>query len=161
MDLVLRPYTPGDAPVVVRLFRETVRTVNRKDYSDEQVRAWAPDEIDERAWPASFERNFAVVAEEGGRVVGLGEVEDNGHVGRFYVHAQTQGRGIGTAILAALEGEARRGGLGRLFTEASITARPFFEARGFVVISPQVVVCRGVEFINYRMEKRWETEKDQ
>jgi hypothetical protein len=40
-----------------------------------------------------------------------------------------------------------------LFTEASITARPFFEAEGFVVLSPQVVISRGVEFVNYRMER--------
>jgi putative acetyltransferase len=48
--------------------------------------------------------------------------------------------------------EARRVGLVRLFTEASITARPFFEARGFTVLAPQVVTLRGVEFVNYRME---------
>jgi len=40
-----------------------------------------------------------------------------------------------------------------LFTEASITARPFFEAQGFAVLAPQVVRCRGVEFVNYRMER--------
>ena len=43
--------------------------------------------------------------------------------------------------------------VGRLFTEASITARPFFEAEGFVVLSQQVVLARGAEFVNYRMER--------
>ena len=33
------------------------------------------------------------------------------------------------------------------------TARPFFESQGFVVLAPQVVMCRGVEFVNYRMER--------
>jgi putative acetyltransferase len=48
--------------------------------------------------------------------------------------------------------EARRLGLARLFTEASITARPFFEAQGFAMLAPQVVWCRGAEFVNFRME---------
>ena len=49
--------------------------------------------------------------------------------------------------------EARRAGLTRLFTEASITARPFFEAQGFAVLAQHVVMCRGTEFVNYRMER--------
>ena len=57
-------------------------------------------------------------------------------------------------MLSALIAEARRVGLARLFTEASITARPFFEAHGFTVLAAQVVTCRGVEFVNYRMERR-------
>jgi hypothetical protein len=32
-------------------------------------------------------------------------------------------------------------------------ARPFFQAQGFVVLAAQLVTCRGVEFINYRMER--------
>jgi len=47
--------------------------------------------------------------------------------------------------------EARRIGIARLFTEASITARPFFEAQSFVVLAPQVITVRGVDFLNERM----------
>ena len=35
-------YRASDAPEIARLFYETVRSVNRADYSEEQVRAWAP-----------------------------------------------------------------------------------------------------------------------
>jgi putative acetyltransferase len=70
-----------------------------------------------------------------------------------YVSADHQRRGIGRQLLAAVVAEARRVGLARLFTEASITARPFFEAQGFAVLASQVVRCRGAEFVNYRMER--------
>ena len=56
-------------------------------------------------------------------------------------------------MLAEVVAEARRLGLVRLLVEASITARPFFESHGFAMVTPQVVVCRGVEFVNYRMER--------
>ena len=74
---------------------------------------------------------FVTVAEESQRPVGFAELEPDGHIDRVYVSADRQRRGIGRQLLAALIAEARRVGLARLFTEASITARPFFESQGF------------------------------
>jgi putative acetyltransferase len=93
------------------------------------------------------------VAEAAAHQVGFAELEPDGHVDRVYVAADHQGQGVGRLLLVAVVAEARRVGLARLFTEASITARPFFEAQGFVVLAPQVVTCRGAEFVNYRMER--------
>jgi len=93
------------------------------------------------------------VAEDAGRPVGFAELEPNGRIDRVYVSADNQRRGIGRQLLGALVAEARRVGLARLFTEASITARPFFESQGFATLAPQVVTCRGAEFVNYRMER--------
>ena len=149
----LRPYEPGDATALLDLFRDTVRRVNARDYGPEQIRTWASDEIDSAAWADWFAGRFVVVAEEASRPVGFAELEPDGHIDRFYVSADHQGQGIGRDLLAALETEARRRGLARLAVEASVTARPFFEARGFTMLAPQIVSLRGVEFVNYRMER--------
>lgn len=152
--IALRPYRPDDAPALLALFRDTIRRVNSRDYAPEQIAAWASDDIDPARWSGRFEGRFVPVAEEAGRPVGFAELESTGHVDRVYVSANHQRRGIGRRLLAAVAAEARRVGLARLFTEASITARPFFEAQGFTVLAPQVVTCRGVEFVNYQMELR-------
>jgi len=94
-----------------------------------------------------------VVAEDAGRLAGFAELEANGHIDRVYVSADYQGQGVGRALLAEVVAEARRLGLVRLLLEASITARPFFESQGFAMVTPQVVVLRRVEFVNYRMER--------
>lgn len=151
--ITLRPYRPDDAPPLLALFRETIRRVNSRDYSPAQIAAWASDKIDTVSWFGRFTGRFVPVAEEFGRPVGFAELESSGHVDRVYVSADHQRRGIGRQLLAAIVAEAERLGLARLFTEASITAKPFFEANGFVVLTPQVVICRGVDFINYRMER--------
>ncbi|MBT7088103.1 GNAT family N-acetyltransferase, partial [bacterium] len=44
-------------------------------------------------------------------------------------------------------------GVKRVYTEASITAKPFFEKRGFKVIKEQQVEKRGVKLTNFQMEK--------
>ena len=48
---------------------------------------------------------------------------------------------------------AKERGIKRLFTEASVTARPFFERCGFHVVRMQVVQTRGVEMPNLQMER--------
>jgi putative acetyltransferase len=151
--VTLRAYRPDDADALLALFRDTIRRVNARDYSEDQIRAWASDDIDPDAWAGRFAGRFVVVAEEAARPVGFAELEPGGHVDRVYVSADHQRRGFGRALLAGVVAEARRRGIARLFVEASITARPFFEAEGFRVLAPQMVTCRGAEFVNYRMER--------
>lgn len=149
----LRPFLPDDAPALLALFRDTIRRVNIRDYSPAQVAAWASDDIDPARWCNRFEGRFVPIAELDGRPVGFTDLEPNGHIDRFFVSADHQRRGIGRQMLTAVVDAALAMGLGRLFTEASITARPFFESQGFTVVTPQVVTCRGVELVNYKMER--------
>jgi putative acetyltransferase len=151
--VTLRPYQPNDAPDLLALFQDTIRRVNSRDYTPEQIRAWASDDIDPVHWASRFVGRFAVVAEDSGWLVGFAELEADGHIGRVYVSADHQRQGIGRSMLASIMAQARRQRIARLFTETSITARPFFEAQGFIVLAPQVVSCRGADFINYRMER--------
>ena len=152
--VVIRPLGQTDIGPLIEVFRAAVLVTARRDYSEEQVRAWAPDEIDSVIWAKRYDTRLAWVAEIDTCVVGFVELEARGHVDMMYVHPAHQRRGIATALLAELEGKAREEGADRLFTEASITARPFFERRGFVVIAPQTVMLRDQPFVNFRMEKR-------
>lgn len=149
----VRAFRPGDAPALFTLFRDTVRRVNIRDYTEEQVRAWAPDAVDLDAWAARFAGRYVAVAERAGEIAGFVDLEEDGHVDRFYVSADHQGCGVGRALMDAVLAETNRAGHRRLFTEASVTARPFFERFGFEVVAPQTVTLHGVEFVNYRMER--------
>lgn len=151
--ITLRAYLPTDAPLLLDLFRDTIRRVNARDYAPDQISAWASDTIDLAHWASRFRGRFVLVAMESNRPVGFAELETNGHIDRVYVAADCQRQGVGRSLLVALVDEARRVGITRLFTEASITARAFFEAQGFLLLAQQVVMCRGAEFINFRMER--------
>ena len=67
----------------------------------------------------------------------------------LYVHADHQNQGVATAICDALEQTAP----GNITTHASITARPFFEKRGYKVIKEQLVERQGIFLTNFVMEK--------
>ena len=149
----IRCYGARDAPQPARLFYGTVHSVNRQDYSEEQLRAWAPGVPDPEEWHARMAGRRTLVAEEGGEVVGFAELEDDGHLGMLYVRGDAVGRGVGQRLYQAVEREGRRRRLGQIFTEASITARPFFERQGFRVVREQTVSRRGVSMTNFAMEK--------
>ena len=149
----IRNYEAGDAPEIVRLFFETVRSVNRADYSEGQVEAWAPSAPDPDEWHSRMVASRTLVAEEGGEVTGFAELEDDGHLDMLYVRGDAVGRGVGRRLYEAVEREARARGLGRIFAEASITARPFFERQGFRVVCEQRVSRRGVSLTNFVVEK--------
>ena len=94
-----------------------------------------------------------LVAEEGGEVIGFAELEDDGHLDMLYLREDAVGRGVGRRLYGAVEQEARALGLSRVFAEVSITARPFFERRGFTVVREQTVHPNGVPLTNFVMEK--------
>jgi putative acetyltransferase len=149
----LRPYRADDAPLLLDLFKDTIRRVNCRDYTPEQVAAWT-SEIKLEVWTAKLASRWCVVAEvNDGQLAGFADLEANGHLDRFYVHADQQRCGVGRALLAAVMQQAHEWQLPRVFSEVSITARPFFLKHGFRVITDQLVFSRGAAFLNYRMER--------
>lgn len=153
MGMIIRDYRPDDLTALIDLFRGSVRSVARRDYSDRQVLAWAPDIIDSEGFAMRCTAKPTWVAEINGQIAGFADLEPNGHVDMLYVHAGHQAKGVARALLAHIENVAMRRSLDRLYTEASITARTAFERRGFQIIVEQTVTVRGEAFVNYRMEK--------
>ena len=151
--MIVRRYQDGDFEPVVTLFTGTVRQVNIRDYSPEQVAAWAPQPPNLARWRERLVGLTLWVAESDGRVIGFCGLGADGQVDLLYTDYRFQRQGVARCLYQQVEAEARRRGVRRLFTEASITARPFFERMGFGVLHEQRVELRGVIFQNYAMEK--------
>lgn len=149
----LRIYEIADTEEIMKLFYDTIHEVNIRDYTEEQVAAWAPANMDIDLWIKGLGSKFTYVAEEQDKIIGFGQLESNGHIDCFYCHKDFQRKGIGKKILEQLELKAKTLGIEKLFTEASITAKPFFESQKFIVVEQQEVERRGQKFINFVMEK--------
>lgn len=149
----LRAYASSDIREIAALFYETVHAVNAADYTAEQLDAWADGRTDLAEWDRSFLDHVTLVAETDGGIAGFGDIASRGYLDRLYVHKDFQRQGIASALCDALE---RAAGADRMVTHASITARPFFESRGYRVVRKQQVLRRGVLLTNYQMEKQRE-----
>lgn len=145
----IRKYQPSDCKELTELFYNTVHTVNAKDYPKEQLDVWAAPQTDLKKWNESLREHFSVVAVDDKMIAGFGDIDKTGYLDRLYVHTDYQGRGIATAICDQLEQAVQ----GSIITHASITARPFFEKRGYKLIKEQRVERQGLFLINFVMEK--------
>ena len=148
--MILRKYAKTDCAELAELFYDTVHTLNAKDYTQEQLDAWATGEINLEEWDESFQAHLTVVAEMDGKIVGFGDMDKTGYLDRLYVHKDYQRRGVATAICDALEQNTKAA---EFITHASITARPFFEKRGYTVVREQQVERRGELLTNFVMRK--------
>lgn len=144
---MIRPYTPRDARATALLFSRSVREVARRDYTEEQVLAWAPDDVDLARWNERRMRPRTRLAFVDDELAGFSDVDDDGYIDMLFVHPAFTRRGVAAALLDDIRAE----GLPRLWTNASISARGFFEQQGFVVEAEQRVELRGQVLTNYRM----------
>ena len=129
--MMIRKYQEKDCKELAKLFYDTVHFVNCKDYTKEQLDVWATGEVDMERWNASFLEHDSFVAIEKDRIVGFGDIDRTGYLDRLYVHKDVQGKGIATALCEKLENAVSAT---KIVTHASITARPFFEKRGYLLI---------------------------
>ncbi|WP_309241946.1 GNAT family N-acetyltransferase [Brevibacillus daliensis] len=105
-------------------------------------------------WNESFHTNITYVVERNDQIIGFGDLTHTGYVDRLYVHKSYQGQGVASSLINKLEAEALRLALDEMNTDASITAKPFFEHHGFQLIQAQSVERRGVVMVNYKMRKK-------
>lgn len=145
--MFIREYQSSDCEELTKLFYNTVHTVNAKDYTEEQLDAWATGQVDLNQWDQSLREHYSIVAVENEMLVSFGDIDESGYLDHLFVHADYQGKGIGTMICNRLEQAVS----GNIITHASITARPFFEKRGYRVVKEQQVERQGVFLTNFEM----------
>lgn len=145
----------NDLDAATKLFRDTVHTVNARDYTPKQLDAWASrDEqcLTQIAEKLSEQQTDGL--KECGILIGFGSLDDKGDIDMLFVHKDRQRQGVAKAILRELERLALERGKQTVSTFASVTARPFFERMGYAVERENVVDRDGVSLVNFLMSKQ-------
>ena len=147
----IRSYNDSDLDCIIEIFLDAVRNIASKDYTQEQIDAWA--QVNRENWIKRRLNRQTWIAEVDGLAAGWTDLEPNGHLDMLFVHSAFRGIGVATALLNTVETAARKFELKRIFVEASLTARPVFERHGYKVILEQSVFVRGAYLTNFQMEK--------
>src|SRR5258706_14877511 len=119
----IRRYKSGEECAIWKVYFAATRESNARDYHPDLIDRWAPHDQDMSQWADRLaEKNpfVAVVDEE---IVGMAEIAAGGFIDYFYVHPKAQGRGVGKALLAAVESEAGKLGVSLIVADVSITAK--------------------------------------
>nr|WP_222858784.1 GNAT family N-acetyltransferase [Rhizobium mesosinicum] len=153
-SILIRPYTPDDSDATIEIFLRAIREVSSRDYSPAQINAWAQVE-DPAKWAERRISRPAWIADIDGKPAGFSDLVADGCLDMMFVHPEFQGFGVASRLLARVELEALASGMDRIYTHASLTARPIFERKGFVVVMRQTVEKRGQKLDNFVMKKRY------
>jgi putative acetyltransferase len=160
ISVKIRRYKPGEERVLFDVYYSAIHLTASRDYTPEQIHAWAPKDLDMDVWESRIRGINPFVAELNGEVVGYADLQANGYIDHFFVSGTHSRRGIGSLLMEHILGEAKALGLPELTSDVSRTAQPLYEKFGFVVVEQRRPERRGVIIPNAFM-RRYEASVDQ
>lgn len=139
----IRKYRKGEEDVLRQICRDTTRHVNVLEYGSVLVEKWVARLADSVQWRQRLQQHNPLIAENDGEIVGFAELDPTGRINAFYSHHQWQQRGVGSALLEAIEIEAKTAGITCITVVSSIGASKFFEHRGFRAVEERQSLTGG------------------
>lgn len=147
----LRPAQPSDLSAILELFAGTIEIICSADYTTDQRNAWQASVENSARWMAKINRDDFWVAETDTILSGFASLKNNNYIDLMYVHKDFARIGIASLLLKKMLDLATSTSSEKVFSDVSITAKPFFEKHGFTVIKENHLILRGVAIMNYRM----------
>lgn len=137
------------------LYKETILFVNAQDYTIEETMDWASCGDDLNRWVELINDLYFIVAEdENGQIAGFASVSDKGYLHSLFIHKDFQRQGVAELLYENIEEYAQDKHLDELISEVSITAKPFFLAKGFFTYEVQNRKANKLYLKNYKMSKQ-------
>jgi putative acetyltransferase len=149
----IRRFQLGEELALFEVYYSAIHLIARDNYSEAQLNAWAPSDLDRQLWVNRIQGINPFVAEIDGKLVGYADVQQSGYIDHFFVSGNHPRQGVGKALMQVIHREAERLSITELTSNVSRTAQPFFERFGFVVVEQRKPVIRGVEIPNALMRK--------
>jgi putative acetyltransferase len=149
----IRRYEPGEEASLFDVYFTAIRLVACRDYTLEQIEAWAPANVDMSVWQNKIRDLNPFVAELDGELVGYADVQQNGYIDHFFVSGKHPRRGIGSLLMTQILQEAKSLAVSALTSDVSRTAQPFFAKFGFAITEQRSPVVRGIVVPNARMRR--------
>jgi putative acetyltransferase len=128
---MIRRAHPDDAIELAELHAASIRGLCAGHYTDEQIVAWTAVLVPD-VYRMLIERAHVLVCDEGGTLAGLGVCDPGqGLVNAVYVRPGAAGRGVGRALMVALE--AALLGAGPVHLNATRNAVGFYQRLGYSI----------------------------
>lgn len=152
--MIFRKAHLSDLKEMQQLYVETIQSVCTNDYNEEQLKVWSSGIDNTERWIEVIHTQFVLLAIIENKITGFGTLKDGNYIDFFYIHKDFQRQGIADRLLTELEPEAQKQHSEIITSDISITAKPFFEKKGYIVITEQKNIRQNIELINYKMEKK-------
>jgi putative acetyltransferase len=152
----IRAFRIGDEAALHKVFLSAIHHLACKDYTPEQIEAWAPASLDPGVWIDRMRGIAPFVVQCEGSIVAYADLQPDGYMDHFFVSALVARTGVGTLLMDHIHAVALVRSITTLTSDVSRTAQPFFAKFGFAVIEHRKPVIRGVVVPNALMRKQIE-----
>ena len=149
----LRPFLPTDTHALRDLFAQSIEELTQDSYDEAQRAAWVEAAEDAAVFGKRLALGVTLVVHADGQYQGFATLKDNTLLDLIYVHPFAAGVGVGSTLLDALERIATARGSSIVTVDASDTALPFFEHRGYVATQRNARAHGDVWLSNTTMQK--------
>ena len=156
----LRPFLPSDTRALQDLFAQSIEELTADDYDEDQRLAWISTATDGEAFAKRLGSMTTLVVQVEGEYAGFASLKGNNTFEMLYVHPYFAGQGVGASLADAIERLAQGRGAKEITVEASDTAEPFFEGRGYQATERSMVPREGLWLQNTTMKKRLGADND-
>jgi putative acetyltransferase len=154
VKLHVRALRRGDEYALRKVFYSSVHELACKDYTAEQLAAWAPEAYEVGPWAERIRSTPPFIVDASGVVAGFAVLLEDGTIDQFFVASAMAGQGVARMLITHIHQQAARRGIAELHADVSLTAEPFFLLSGFEVEGRQQVVIGDVHLSNAKMNKR-------
>lgn len=171
----LRAASTNDIPEIIKMYKNTVRAVNAKDYTPSQIEVWAEGAENKARWESAINEQYFVLAEdntplpsdqtegltdslpsqEGNKLLaGFASIAKDGYLDFMYVSKDHQRCGVASVLLDEIEKKALEQNNKEIYSHVSKTAKGFFLRRGYEHVKDIEDPYKGEIFINALMIKK-------
>jgi putative acetyltransferase len=151
--MLVRNFQIGDEAALHQVFISAIHGIAIKDYTLEQVEAWAPRNLDPVLWADRMRGIAPFVAELDGKIIAYADIQCSGYIDHFFVSVPFARQKVGSKLMRRIHEEAIIKGIRELTSDVSRTAQPFFKHWGFEVVEERRPVMRGLVIPNALMKK--------
>lgn len=151
----LREATLADIPELKEMYKATLRAINIADYTPEEIEDWASCGNDTAHLADLITHLYFIVAmNETNQIIGFTSIQKDGYLHSMFVHKDYQRKGVASFLLSKAEEYAIENQINTITSEVCITAKPFFERKGYTVVKEQKRKANKLCLTNYWMKKR-------
>lgn len=86
MEIEIRRADRSDVEAIIRLFYDTIQSVNIQDYAKDEVDDWSSWHTDKDKWAETIVQQYFIVALSDNRIVGFASLATDGYLDFMFVH---------------------------------------------------------------------------
>lgn len=151
MTVTIEKAKLDDLKEIQAVFKHSIIKVCQKEYSLRERTVWSNSINNSDKWKNLLTEDYFIVAKIKGRIVGFSSLKGKDYLNLIYVHPDYVRKGIASQLFNTIKAQSIALGGNKMVSDVSLTAKSFFEKKGFTLINENKNGLENEILINFRM----------